>query len=352
MAATADVAIVGFGIAGATLAHSLIEQCARVVVFDSPARPAVSRSAGSIASVAGLRFGVIEQWQQWWDAALSVYTEFGVMEPIACYRLVYRADEQNFWERKRHALIAEGHARPAHLPQQLTEAIEPPLETIEIVRAAKVHAASLLDRLAAQLDRDGRYVRRTLSACDVEPVGQGYRVAGVECKHVVFCEGAWMADNRWFGWIPRMFARGQRIVGVLDRTLTEQPVWLSVAGKSLVVVGDRFTFGSTYDWHSLEPIVTDEATAYLSEQLARILRCGHRVTDAWTGVRPIVADLRPVVGEHPHNRGMWIFNGLGSRGLLLAPRLAQLLARCIAGEPVSLGQWDVARFAELLHAKP
>ena len=44
------------------------------------------------------------------------------------------------------------------------------------------------------------------------------------------------------------------------------------------------------------------------------------------GIRPIIRQSRPVIGSHPENENLFIFNGLGSKGVLYAPGVADRLA--------------------------
>lgn len=340
-----DVAIVGFGIAGATLAQALLDRGVSVIVFDSPSHPAVSRAAGTISPVAGLRFGVLEGWQHWWSTAWEFYARYQTITELPCYRLVYSDDERRYWERKRTDLVRAQLAQESTLPSYIASILDPPPLAIAIHRAARITAAVLLDILIADLERCGRYIRRTLSEDDLQHNHYGWNVAGVPCRHVVLCEGAWLRADGAFQWVPRMFARGQRIMGVLDVAVAPSPVWLSIRGKSLFIEGQRFLFGSTYDWSLLEPVVSASTTQHLAAELGKVLRCRFTVENAWAGVRPIIADLQPVIGEHPERAGLWIFNGLGSRGLLLAPYLAQVLAEAIVAGASIPPQWDVRRFA-------
>ncbi|NNC69515.1 MAG: FAD-dependent oxidoreductase, partial [Flavobacteriaceae bacterium] len=43
------------------------------------------------------------------------------------------------------------------------------------------------------------------------------------------------------------------------------------------------------------------------------------------GIRPTVKDRRPLVGIHPEKKQLAVLNGLGTRGVLLAPKMARLL---------------------------
>ena len=62
------------------------------------------------------------------------------------------------------------------------------------------------------------------------------------------------------------------------------------------------------------------------------------------GIRPAVKDRRPMVGTHPQYKQLSVLNGLGTRGVLIAPSVAKNLFHHLEfGE--SLGQEiDINRF--------
>ncbi|GIV56521.1 MAG: FAD-dependent oxidoreductase [Candidatus Kapaibacterium sp.] len=347
MKSTADVAIIGLGIAGATLAIELRNRGVQVCAFDDPAHGTVSRgAAGLISPVAGLRFGVLDEWQQWWDHASAFYGSMQAIEPIPCYRLLYGEDERRYWQRKRQRLADENLAAESTLPERIAERVLRPSGVVAIRTAARVDTVRVLDTVARMLDTEGMLHYRYVREDEVSPCSAGWCVAGVECAHVVFCQGPALAASVRFGWLPRMFARGQRIAGTLAHSIAPEPVWLSIRGKSLLLEGRSFSFGSTFDWETTEPIVTEQSTGHLRRQLEQYLRVPFRIEQAWAGVRPIMADLKPAIGEHPQYRRCWLFNGLGSRGLLLAPRLASILAEAIVSDAVTIPpQFDLRRFA-------
>ncbi len=330
MGSTADVVIIGLGIAGAMLVHELRRRGAKVWAFDDPNRDAASRgAAGLISPVAGLRFGVLDHWQTWWDCAYDIYRAMGAIETISCYRLLYDEDEYTIWNRKSAHLHSQGLAQKSVLLSVLMRYIESPLEVVSIHPAARVDTSRVLNTIAAELEAYGRLFRRRVEDDEIVRLSHGWRVAGVDCKHVVFCQGAFLAESPRFQWLPRMFARGQRIAGRFDEELCSEPIWLSIRGKSLLLKGSFYSFGSTFDWDNAEPVVTEEATEHLRATLSRYLRMPFCIEQTWAGVRPIMSDLKPVIGEHPEYPQCWVFNGLGARGFLLAPYLAQLLARAL-----------------------
>ena len=76
-----------------------------------------------------------------------------------------------------------------------------------------------------------------------------------------------------------------------------------------------------------------------SPQLARSLAlaaeltgCSDTPLDApWTGVRPCMPDMLPVMGESSRQAGLWFHFGHGHQGLTLGPTTARLLAGAILG---------------------
>ena len=60
-------------------------------------------------------------------------------------------------------------------------------------------------------------------------------------------------------------------------------------------------------------------------KLEELINCKYEVLEHFAGVRPTVKDRRPLVGTHPDHPNMHILNGLGTRGVMLGPFLANQL---------------------------
>ena len=77
-----------------------------------------------------------------------------------------------------------------------------------------------------------------------------------------------------------------------------------------------------------------------SRQLARAEQAARRLIDLgsgveaepWSGVRPCMPDMLPVVGPAPKHRGLWLHFGHGHHGLTLGPTTGRLLAEMMSGE--------------------
>jgi glycine oxidase len=98
------------------------------------------------------------------------------------------------------------------------------------------------------------------------------------------------------------------------------------AGGWLVPVGHgNFKAGSTYEWNLLDELPTAQGRSKVEAICRKLGGDSFTVLDHQAGIRPILRRSQPLIG--PLNDHEWMFNALGSKGSLYAPRMAMLLAR-------------------------
>jgi glycine/D-amino acid oxidase-like deaminating enzyme len=72
-----------------------------------------------------------------------------------------------------------------------------------------------------------------------------------------------------------------------------------------------------------------------------------QILEQKAGVRPTVLDRRPLMGEHPAYQGVYIFNGLGTKGYMMAPTLASELADFMLEQKPLDPETDIRRFIQI-----
>jgi glycine/D-amino acid oxidase-like deaminating enzyme len=101
--------------------------------------------------------------------------------------------------------------------------------------------------------------------------------------------------------------------------------------------------GATHEWDTLDSEPTVAARDELVELLRAFVRCPFEVVGHRAGVRPALADRRPIAGWRPDDPREGVLGGLGGKGVLWAPLLAEQLVRSVlGGEPID-AEFDVAR---------
>ena len=79
-------------------------------------------------------------------------------------------------------------------------------------------------------------------------------------------------------------------------------------------------------------------------QLDSILKIPYTITNQIAGIRPSTADRKPLVGRHEQYKQLYILNGLGTRGILLAPYLSKCLIEYIYKDVLIDHEININRF--------
>ena len=144
----------------------------------------------------------------------------------------------------------------------------------------------------------------------------------LEAKRIVFCEGFMVKDNPFFKWIPLRPAKGE-ILTIEAPDLQLKNAILNRDGYLMDISDKLFKTGATYAWDDMEQHSTVKALEELDQKLQRMITCGYTVLKQEAGIRPSTIDRRPILGPHPVHPNLFVFNGMGTKGVMLAPYFAK-----------------------------
>ena len=145
----------------------------------------------------------------------------------------------------------------------------------------------------------------------------------VKAKNIVFCEGFIMKNNPYFSDLPLDGAKGELLLIKADDLDIDVII---KAGLFVLPVGDNlYKIGATYNWEDKTNVPTEEAKEELLSELKEIITCDFEVIEQFAGIRPTVKDRKSLVGQHHTHKNIYLLNGLGTRGVMLAPYLSQKL---------------------------
>ena len=98
--------------------------------------------------------------------------------------------------------------------------------------------------------------------------------------------------------------------------------------QSCVPLGNHeFKAGSTYRWGQSSPEPDEAGRLELKEKLDALLDCEYEIIEHLSGIRPASKDRYPFLGEHPQVKNLFVFNGLGTKGIMWAPYMAAHLIK-------------------------
>ncbi len=140
---------------------------------------------------------------------------------------------------------------------------------------------------------------------------------------IIFCEGYKAIDNPYFSWLPFKLTKGEILT---IKLLSEQSIPLDkVINKAIFILplgNNSYKVGATYEWDDLSEHPTEKGKSDLTNKLKKVITVPFEIIDHQAGIRPTVNDRRPLIGLHPQHNAIGIFNGLGTKGVLLAPYFA------------------------------
>lgn len=354
-----DFLVVGHGIAGATLAYVLRQRGHSVLVYDpGQANSASNVAAGLMNPVAGKRFALTWRAAELLPCAAAFYRELeqrygqSFFTEIPILKLFASVEEQN-------AVLARSADHPwGDFVAGLVTAdpdlpgVNGPFGGAWLRHGGHVAVRELLAALADEGTRAGWLRRETFDWTRLASDPGGATYAGqVRARHVICCEGAAAVRNPYFSWLPLTPNQGE--------VLEVECAGLSAAqvlnrGAYVVPVGaGRFRVGATYRWPPFAEGPTAGGRAELAARLAVMTDQPFAVVGQRAGVRPAVRDRLPLLGPHPAVPAISFCGGYGSKGVLLAPRLAGLLADWLEGRAdiwpeISLQRYNALRPAGVI----
>jgi glycine/D-amino acid oxidase-like deaminating enzyme len=140
------------------------------------------------------------------------------------------------------------------------------------------------------------------------------------CPRRILCEGAQGLMLDQLG--SHRCAKGEILTVRAD--WSEDFIKVGVGGWLIPIGQGLFRVGSTYEWNQLDQKPTDQGLARIAEIAKRLGGNDFQVVEHVAGIRPILRRSQPLIGKNA--KGDWIFNGLGSKGSLYAPKMAAMLA--------------------------
>ena len=166
---------------------------------------------------------------------------------------------------------------------------------------------------------------------DIEPAEEGIRWKGENFTAVVWASGLQAVEHPLFAGMDFRPVKGEWLEVELEHPLPEivnRGCWV------LPTAADRAKVGATYD-RNLAAGTTTAAREELEQRLQSLLVTSYEVREQHWGIRPATYNRRPFVGQHPQHPQHYLFNGLGAKGVSLAPYFgAQLVEQLLGGEEV------------------
>lgn len=341
--------IVGQGIAGTVLSWTLLQQGKKVLVVDSSEKPNSSEIALGIYNPV-----VFKRMTKSWKAdelipvAEALYTDLEnalaikALHKNGILKVFSSKDERTFWEKKMHNGEAMAFLDKTKEHSHYSSVIFDDLGSADVLSSGWLDTAKLLSAYRKFLMGNHLLRREKLEYSQLVVTKERLEWNDISADRLIFCEGSSATDNLFFKNLPFVLTKGEmltiRIPDFLPQQLISKGVYL------LHEYGDVFKVGATYDWDDLTDTPTEKGKADLVEKLKKVLKVDYEILDQAAAIRPTVKDRRPLIGLHPEDKRIGIFNGMGTKGVMIAPFFAKQFAEYVEkGLPLDK-EVDIKRF--------
>lgn len=336
--------IIGGGLAGTILALTCLEQNVPFLLINRTDPKCSSRVAAGMWNPVTFKkcnlswetvaqVDKLQQFYSYWQSTLQA----NFYHPLPSKKLVPNAEYYNNWSVRSSAKPYNqflGNISSVNPNEYPTLRSKESAMVAEVHDAGYVDAPTFLDAAHAFLHGRGLYKEEQFDV----------KSDTANAQKIIFAEGFALKNNPYFNYLPLNGTHGD-ILTIQTNVKSES---IFNFGKFLLPLGNgTFRYGSTYNWEIKQSDVSMEGRSELVDHWAKHFDVPFEIVEQKAGIRPTVKDRLPLVGKHPEHSNMYCFNGLGTKGVMIAPWLAENFVKSLEGKEELNQEVNIDRFASL-----
>lgn len=344
-----DYLIVGQGVAGSCFALKLLREGVSFVIIDENKNKASSVAVGIYNPVVLKRFSLIWNAQIQLDLMHEYFSEFGKLlnqnyiDEFPTRRIIKDENEIHAWSKK---------ANHPDLKDFLYDKIqtlshpdfETPLGYGEVKQTGRIDLGNCLNDFRNYLVENNLYKNEKFEHSELIHSDSEIQYKEFKVKKVVFCDGFGVTENPFFNFIPVIGVKGE-VLKIKTENEIPKAIW-KAHNFLMPIDGKICVTASTYDRDDLISVPTEKGKEEMIQHLKSFYKGNFEILEQTAGIRPTIIDRRPVVGAHPEYENILILNGMGTRGTLLGPAMAEELFNFIEKKQPIDKEADISRFTK------
>ncbi len=193
----------------------------------------------------------------------------------------------------------------------------------EVLKTGYIDTAKLIELYRKYLSKTDIFLNETFEYDKIIFKNELLSYKNHVAKHIIFAEGFGLHSNPYFNFLPLDGTKGELfIIKAPDLNID---VIVNTSVFILPLGNQLFKVGATYNWKDKTNEPTEDGKLELLDRINEILNCDFEIISHYAGVRPTVRDRKPLIGTHKEHKNLHVLNGLGTRGVMLAPSMAKAL---------------------------
>lgn len=344
-----DYLIVGLGLAGTSLCEQLEKRNRSFKVISDTSQTSSIVAGGLYNPVILKRFTMAWNAKEQLQQAIPFYTSIEkklnikLNYKLSVMRRFASIEEQNLWfEACDKPLLKDFLSEKLLINTNFC--IDAPLGYGKVLNTGRIDTALLISSYKKYLLSKNMFLQETFDFDALQIESECIRYKKIQAKRIVFAEGYGLKKNPFFKYLPMTSTKGEYL------TIKAPELNETCAIKSSIFLipwkKEYYRVGATYKWKDITNLPTNESKNELVQKLNTFLKCDYEIVDQVAGIRPTVTDRRPLVGRHPVKTNMFVLNGFGSRGVLIAPFASEQLVNLMERNEELHHEMDIERFTK------
>ena len=267
--------------------------------------------------------------------------------PMPLYRPFLSVEEQNEWMAK-----SSDPTFDPYIDKIFTSSFSPQLKDsfggLRLKQSGYLDTTAYIQCVGEWIAKDAVLLRENVDYTGLKASEGMIRYKNYTAGNLICCHGA--HQHPWFGWLPIRPLKGEtlRVESAFEEEIiVNRGVYFVPTQRS-----GEWRAGATYNFNDLEPVVTENARQELEGKLTELINFPVRTIGQEWGIRPTTPDRRPMLGTHPEMPQIHIFNGLGTKGVSLAPYFSEVLIRWIENQVPLNKVVDIERYKSVYSISP
>jgi glycine/D-amino acid oxidase-like deaminating enzyme len=265
--------------------------------------------------------------------------------PQSIYRPFLSVEEQNEWMGKSADPTLRAYIQEVFAQSKFGHQVHDSYGGILLGESGYLDMPVFLQEVKFFLQSNQAHISDRFDEAQLEITQEGVCYNDIAAKKIILCSGTAIKQSAIASSLPIRLLKGE----TLEIETEENLELIYNRGVYIVPMHEAKTYrvGATYETKLLTPETTDAGREELVSKLMGLLRVPFSIKSQDWGIRPTTPDRKPILGSLPGYENVVIFNGLGTKGVSLAPYFSGQLMDWMLGKTEIQPEVNINRYKSL-----